>query len=57
MAEEVVDGLPGRGGDPRARTRALALELQEAVNLRGSSAVYVNDDLTGVELCAAAKET
>jgi glycerol-3-phosphate dehydrogenase (NAD(P)+) len=32
----------------------LALELQEAVN-SGVFRVYVNTDLTGVELCAAAK--
>jgi glycerol-3-phosphate dehydrogenase (NAD(P)+) len=53
MAEEVVAGLPGAAviasGD-----EALALELQEAVN-SSTFRVYVNDDLTGVEICAAAK--
>ena len=53
MAEEVATGLPGatviasEDGD-------LARRLQEAINSR-LFRVYVNDDLIGVELCAAAK--
>src|SRR5207245_9677541 len=53
MAEEVAEGLPSAtviasGG------RALAEELQDAVTAMVFR-VYVNDDLVGVELCAAAK--
>jgi glycerol-3-phosphate dehydrogenase (NAD(P)+) len=53
MAEEVVAGLPGltviasEDGD-------LARRLQEAIN-SNVFRVYLNDDLIGVELCAAAK--
>jgi glycerol-3-phosphate dehydrogenase (NAD(P)+) len=53
MAEEVADGLPS-ATVIASEDRALAEELQGAINstvLR----VYVNDDLVGVELCAAAK--
>jgi glycerol-3-phosphate dehydrogenase (NAD(P)+) len=53
MAEEVLAGLPG-ASVIASEDEALALELQEAVN-SGIFRVYVNDDLTGVELCAAAK--
>ena len=53
FAEEVADGLPGAAviasDDPE-----LALRLQDAINSLAFR-VYVNDDLTGVELCAAAK--
>jgi glycerol-3-phosphate dehydrogenase (NAD(P)+) len=53
MAEEVADGLPSAtviaSEDP-----ALAERLQEAINSMVFR-VYVNDDLVGVELCAAAK--
>jgi glycerol-3-phosphate dehydrogenase (NAD(P)+) len=53
MAEEVADGLPSAtviaSEDP-----ALAERLQEAINSM-IFRVYVNDDLVGVELCAAAK--
>jgi glycerol-3-phosphate dehydrogenase (NAD(P)+) len=53
MAEEVVAGLPG-AAVIASDDAALALELQEAVN-SSTFRVYVNDDLTGVEICAAAK--
>jgi glycerol-3-phosphate dehydrogenase (NAD(P)+) len=53
MADEVLAGLPG-ASVIASEDEALALELQEAVN-SGLFRVYVNDDLTGVELCAAAK--
>jgi glycerol-3-phosphate dehydrogenase (NAD(P)+) len=53
MAEEVVAGLPG-AAVIASDDGALALELQQAVN-SGTFRVYVNDDLTGVEICAAAK--
>src|SRR5919204_3377137 len=53
FAEEIADGLPAAaviaGADP-----VLGLELQQAINSLAFR-VYVNDDLTGVELCAAAK--
>jgi glycerol-3-phosphate dehydrogenase (NAD(P)+) len=53
MAEEVAAGLPGatviasEDGD-------LARRLQETIN-SAAFRVYLNDDLVGVELCAAAK--
>jgi glycerol-3-phosphate dehydrogenase (NAD(P)+) len=53
MAEEVADGLPG-AAVIASHDEALALKLQYAVN-SGAFRVYVNGDLTGVELCAAAK--
>jgi glycerol-3-phosphate dehydrogenase (NAD(P)+) len=53
MAEEVAAGLPGASVIASEDER-LALELQEAIN-SGVFRVYVNTDLTGVELCAAAK--
>ena len=53
MAEEVVAGLPGAtviaSEDPE-----LARSLQETIN-SVAFRVYLNDDLVGVELCAAAK--
>jgi glycerol-3-phosphate dehydrogenase (NAD(P)+) len=53
MAEEVAAGLPG-ATVVASEDEALALELQDAVN-SSTFRVYVNTDLTGVELCAAAK--
>ena len=53
MAEEVVAGLPG-ATVIASDDDALALELQHAVNSTAFR-VYVNTDLIGVELCAAAK--
>ncbi len=53
MAEEIASGLPTAtviaSEDPD-----LATELQDAIN-SSVFRVYVNDDLVGVELCAAAK--
>ena len=53
VAEEIVHGLPA-AAVVASEDRALAGRLQQAVN---SSAfrVYVNEDLVGVEYCAAAK--
>jgi len=53
MAEEVAAGLPG-ATVVASEDEELALHLQEAVNSLVFR-VYVNTDLTGVELCAAAK--
>ncbi len=53
MAEEVAHGLPG-ATVVASEDEALALELQDALN-SGVFRVYSNTDLTGVELCAAAK--
>jgi glycerol-3-phosphate dehydrogenase (NAD(P)+) len=53
MAEEVAAGLPG-AAVIASKDEELALRLQEAVN-SGVFRVYVNPDLIGVELCAAAK--
>jgi len=53
MAEEVALGLPG-AAVIASEDEDLATELQEAIN-SGVFRVYVNGDLTGVELCAAAK--
>lgn len=53
MAEEVAAGLPG-AAVIASDDEALALRLQEAVNSL-TFRVYVNHDLIGVELCAAAK--
>jgi glycerol-3-phosphate dehydrogenase (NAD(P)+) len=53
FAEEVADGLPAAAVIASENAR-LAEELQEAVNSMAFR-VYVNDDLVGVELCAAAK--
>ena len=53
QADEVAAGLPGAAVIASDDER-LALTLQEAVN-SGVFRVYVNNDLIGVELCAAAK--
>jgi glycerol-3-phosphate dehydrogenase (NAD(P)+) len=53
MAEEIVEGLPSATVIASA-DRGLAERLQEAINSMVFR-VYVNDDLVGVELCAAAK--
>jgi glycerol-3-phosphate dehydrogenase (NAD(P)+) len=53
MAEEVADGLPS-ATVIASEDHALAERLQEAINSM-IFRVYVNDDLVGVELCAAAK--
>jgi glycerol-3-phosphate dehydrogenase (NAD(P)+) len=53
MAEEVAAGLPS-ATVIASEDRDLAEELQHAINSLVFR-VYVNDDLVGVELCAAAK--
>jgi glycerol-3-phosphate dehydrogenase (NAD(P)+) len=53
MAEEVLAGLPG-AAVVASEDEALAERLQQAVN-SPLFRVYVNTDLIGVELCAAAK--
>ncbi len=53
MAEEVAAGLPG-AAVIASEDAALARALQDALNST-LFRVYVNDDLIGVELCAAAK--
>src|ERR671929_746522 len=53
MAEEVADGLPTAAAIA-SEDGAFAEELQHAIN-SSVFRVYVNDDLVGVELCAAAK--
>ena len=53
MAEEVLAGLPG-ATVIASEDVAFAERLQTAINSRVFR-VYVNDDLIGVELCAAAK--
>ena len=53
MAEEVLAGLPG-ATVIASEDEALALHLQEAINSLAFR-VYVNLDLIGVEICAAAK--
>lgn len=53
MAEEIAVGLPS-AAVIASEDEALAVELQHAVNSTVFR-VYVNPDLTGVELCAAAK--
>ena len=53
MAEEVAAGLPG-AAVVASEDEQLALRLQEAINSMVFR-VYVNSDLIGVELCAAAK--
>jgi glycerol-3-phosphate dehydrogenase (NAD(P)+) len=53
QADEVAAGLPG-AAVIASDDEQLALTLQEAVN-SGVFRVYVNNDLIGVELCAAAK--
>jgi glycerol-3-phosphate dehydrogenase (NAD(P)+) len=53
MAEEVAEGLPS-ATVIASEDHDLAEELQQAINSM-IFRVYVNDDLVGVELCAAAK--
>ena len=53
MAEEIADGLPS-AAVIASEDEELAVELQHAVNSLVFR-VYVNPDLVGVELCAAAK--
>jgi glycerol-3-phosphate dehydrogenase (NAD(P)+) len=53
MADEVAAGLPG-AAVIASNDEGLARDLQEAIN-SGVFRVYVNTDLIGVELCAAAK--
>jgi glycerol-3-phosphate dehydrogenase (NAD(P)+) len=53
MAEEVVAGLPG-AAVIASEDADLARRLQETIN-SVAFRVYLNDDLVGVELCAAAK--
>jgi glycerol-3-phosphate dehydrogenase (NAD(P)+) len=53
MAEEVAEGLPTAAA-LASEDAALAEELQHAINSLVFR-VYVNDDIVGVELCAAAK--
>jgi glycerol-3-phosphate dehydrogenase (NAD(P)+) len=53
MAEEIAEGLPS-AAVIASEDRKLAEELQHAINSMVFR-VYVNDDLVGVELCAAAK--
>ncbi len=53
MAEEIAEGLPG-AAVIASDDQELAVELQHAINSLAFR-VYVNPDLVGVELCAAAK--
>ena len=53
FAEEVADGLPA-AAVIASESHDFALRLQDAINSMAFR-VYVNDDLVGVELCAAAK--
>jgi len=53
MAEEIAEGLPS-AAVIASENAAFADELQHAINSLVFR-VYVNDDLVGVELCAAAK--
>jgi glycerol-3-phosphate dehydrogenase (NAD(P)+) len=53
MAEEIAEGLPS-AAVIASEDEGLATELQDAVNSTVFR-VYINPDLTGVELCAAAK--
>jgi glycerol-3-phosphate dehydrogenase (NAD(P)+) len=53
MADEIASGLPG-ASVIASEDEALAARLQQAVN-SSLFRVYVNSDLIGVELCAAAK--
>ncbi|HKP17145.1 MAG TPA: NAD(P)H-dependent glycerol-3-phosphate dehydrogenase [Gaiellaceae bacterium] len=53
MAEEIAEGLPS-AAVVASEDEALAIELQHEINSTVFR-VYVNDDLVGVELCAAAK--
>jgi glycerol-3-phosphate dehydrogenase (NAD(P)+) len=53
MAEEVAAGLPG-AAVIASHDAGFARQLQETIN-SVAFRVYLNDDLVGVELCAAAK--
>ncbi len=53
MAEEIAAGLPS-AAVVASEDEALAVELQHAINSTVFR-VYVNQDMAGVELCAAAK--
>jgi len=53
FAEEIADGLPA-ATVIASEDEAFALELQRALSSLAFR-VYASDDLTGVELCAAAK--
>ena len=53
MAEEIAEGLPS-AAVIASEDGAFAEQLQDAINSMVFR-VYVNDDLVGVELCAAAK--
>jgi glycerol-3-phosphate dehydrogenase (NAD(P)+) len=53
MAEEIAEGLPS-AAVIASEDEELAVELQHAVNSTVFR-LYVNPDVTGVELCAAAK--
>ena len=53
MAEEVIDGLP-TAAVIASEDAELATRLQHAIN-SPTFRIYLNDDLLGVELCAAAK--
>ena len=53
IADEIARGLPA-AAVISCRSLPLAVQLQLAINTT-TFRVYVNDDLTGVELCAAAK--
>jgi glycerol-3-phosphate dehydrogenase (NAD(P)+) len=53
FAEEIADGLPA-AAVIASEDEGLTLELQQAINSLAFR-VYANDDPTGVELCAAAK--
>jgi len=53
MADELIRGLPG-AAVIASHDEALALRLQEAINSLAFR-IYVNEDVTGVELCGAAK--
>ena len=53
IADEVARGLPA-AAVIACESMPLAIQLQLAINSRAFR-VYVNDDLVGVELCAAAK--
>jgi glycerol-3-phosphate dehydrogenase (NAD(P)+) len=53
FAEEIAEGLPA-AAVIASQDERLTLELQQAINSLAFR-VYASDDLTGVELCAAAK--
>lgn len=53
MAEEIAAGLP-TAAVVASEDAAFAQRLQDAIN-SGTFRVYLNPDVTGVELCAAAK--